>query len=116
MSGERPSAMRSLSTSTWANCLPRTCRRSERVKSPTPCDPQNVGRPGCCSSCCCYAARRRRPCLGIPASQSVVAITPSSLAARSEEHTSELQSLRHLVCRLLLDKKNNTAPLRLKFH
>src|SRR5262245_63962342 len=28
-----------------------------------------------------------------------------SLAVRSEEHTSELQSLRHLVCRLLLEKK-----------
>src|ERR1039458_9779925 len=27
-------------------------------------------------------------------------------AHRSEEHTSELQSLRHLVCRLLLEKKN----------
>src|SRR5258705_10418266 len=26
--------------------------------------------------------------------------------ARSEEHTSELQSLRHLVCRLLLEKNN----------
>src|SRR5205814_8591296 len=26
-----------------------------------------------------------------------------SVAARSEEHTSELQSLRHLVCRLLLE-------------
>src|SRR5437899_8789143 len=26
---------------------------------------------------------------------------------RSEEHTSELQSLRHLVCRLLLEKKNS---------
>src|ERR1039458_1275202 len=26
-------------------------------------------------------------------------------ATRSEEHTSELQSLRHIVCRLLLDKK-----------
>src|SRR5438045_9442501 len=26
---------------------------------------------------------------------------------RSEEHTSELQSLRHLVCRLLLEKKND---------
>src|SRR5262245_64212722 len=26
---------------------------------------------------------------------------------RSEEHTSELQSLRHLVCRLLLEKQNN---------
>src|ERR1035438_2592750 len=29
-------------------------------------------------------------------------------AYRSEEHTSELQSLRHLVCRLLLEKKNTT--------
>src|SRR5437899_5432533 len=33
---------------------------------------------------------------------------------RSEEHTSELQSLRHLVCRLLLEKKKHnkthTAP------
>src|SRR5258705_6144742 len=28
---------------------------------------------------------------------------------RSEEHTSELQSLRHLVCRLLLEKKKNNA-------
>src|SRR5690625_6724074 len=28
--------------------------------------------------------------------------------ARSEEHTSELQSRGHLVCRLLLEKKTNT--------
>src|SRR5262245_64103589 len=28
-----------------------------------------------------------------------------SKSSRSEEHTSELQSLRHLVCRLLLEKK-----------
>src|SRR5258708_24056840 len=28
-------------------------------------------------------------------------------AGRSEEHTSELQSPDHLVCRLLLEKKNN---------
>src|ERR1035441_10777395 len=28
-----------------------------------------------------------------------------AVIARSEEHTSELQSLRHLVCRLLLEKK-----------
>src|SRR5262245_47398797 len=27
---------------------------------------------------------------------------------RSEDHTSELQSLRHLVCRLLIEKKNHT--------
>src|SRR5258705_9948824 len=30
---------------------------------------------------------------------------PFSECRRSEEHTSELQSLRHLVCRLLLEKK-----------
>src|SRR5205814_7509763 len=30
----------------------------------------------------------------------------SSEGMRSEEHTSELQSLRHLVCRLLLEKEN----------
>src|ERR1035438_10855316 len=29
----------------------------------------------------------------------------SAIGSRSEEHTSELQSLRHLVCRLLLEKK-----------
>src|SRR5688572_31913709 len=29
-------------------------------------------------------------------------------ARRSEEHTSELQSQSNLVCRLLLEKKNNT--------
>src|SRR5690625_7112083 len=31
---------------------------------------------------------------------------PEHLAARSEEHTSELQSRGHLVCRLLLENKN----------
>src|SRR5436853_4973026 len=30
---------------------------------------------------------------------------PARWIRRSEEHTSELQSLRHLVCRLLLEKK-----------
>src|SRR2546429_1060152 len=34
---------------------------------------------------------------------------PASM--RSEEHTSELQSRLHLVCRLLLEKKNNADPL-----
>src|SRR3712207_8605731 len=31
------------------------------------------------------------------------------LAARSEEHTSELQSRQYLVCRLLLEKKKTTT-------
>src|SRR5262245_63837817 len=35
----------------------------------------------------------------------VANLKPSVYTIRSEEHTSELQSLRHLVCRLLLEKK-----------
>src|SRR5262245_2573842 len=45
-----------------------------------------------------------------PANGVVVVETPDSSKhseIRSEEHTSELQSLRHLVCRLLLEKKKN---------
>src|SRR3712207_7917128 len=33
---------------------------------------------------------------------------PGGRAARSEEHTSELQSRQYLVCRLLLEKKKTT--------
>src|SRR2546423_7749901 len=35
---------------------------------------------------------------------------------RSEEHTSELQSLAYLVCRLLLEKKKKRPPPRLLAH
>src|SRR5690625_5429020 len=35
---------------------------------------------------------------------------PVKLAYRSEEHTSELQSRGHLVCRLLLEKKKTNTP------
>src|SRR5438045_9185243 len=35
----------------------------------------------------------------------VMAMVLTDAKYRSEEHTSELQSLRHLVCRLLLEKK-----------
>src|SRR3712207_8083912 len=34
---------------------------------------------------------------------------PLPAGARSEEHTSELQSRQYLVCRLLLEKKNTTT-------
>src|SRR5205814_4847624 len=35
---------------------------------------------------------------------------------RSEEHTSELQSLRHLVCRLLLEKKKKNKKTFIDLH
>src|SRR3989449_5181285 len=36
-------------------------------------------------------------------------LSPAEKAMRSEEHTSELQSRLHLVCRLLLEKKKRQA-------
>src|SRR5256885_13205732 len=38
----------------------------------------------------------------------------SGLYSRSEEHTSELQSPCNLVCRLLLEKKKQYTPVRLR--
>src|SRR3712207_8806711 len=42
----------------------------------------------------------------------VVGPCPRRRAPRSEEHTSELQSRQYLVCRLLLEKKNELFPHR----
>src|SRR5258705_4901647 len=39
---------------------------------------------------------------------------PQARWHRSEEHTSELQSLRHLVCRLLLEKKKSTVTVPIR--
>src|SRR5262249_57798155 len=67
------------------------------------------------------AARSRHP----PIQQVLLAVQPGvqrrvehrlqhppvlARVPRSEEHTSELQSLTNLVCRLLLEKKNATTP------
>src|SRR2546423_8114709 len=38
-----------------------------------------------------------------------------NLAQRSEEHTSELQSLAYLVCRLLLEKKNRFGLIAVNY-
>src|SRR2546425_7440485 len=37
-------------------------------------------------------------------------LKPGGTIVRSEEHTSELQSLAYLVCRLLLEKKKKSRP------
>src|SRR5690625_6699747 len=51
------------------------------------------------------SAKRRCPSSTNPASS-------TSAPKRSEEHTSELQSRGHLVCRLLLEKKQSGRPRR----
>src|SRR2546429_4573745 len=51
---------------------------------------------------------------GYPGIAGIGAVTAARLlnhhGARSEEHTSELQSRLHLVCRLLLEKKKHQPP------
>src|SRR5690625_6531098 len=51
------------------------------------------------------------PAPGYSTGQAMVALEKimEQLPPRSEEHTSELQSRGHLVCRLLLEKKNKTS-------
>src|SRR2546425_4724333 len=52
------------------------------------------------------AAERRAP----PAATVPLPLGNARLVRRSEEHTSELQSLAYLVCRLLLEKKKQHMP------
>src|SRR5205809_1213585 len=51
----------------------------------------------------------RRPRLQATPPDTITVAAPVIVSGRSEEHTSELQSRLHLVCRLLLEKKNQ-AP------
>src|SRR2546422_9385900 len=61
-----------------------------------------------------YTTLFRSPNPANPASSSLPYTWSGSDASRamrrSEEHTSELQSRLHLVCRLLLEKKKNSEP------
>src|SRR5690348_18112644 len=52
---------------------------------------------------------------GLLARHAGLLVPAVAVGERSEEHTSELQSPVHLVCRLLLEKKNHT-PLDSRAH
>src|SRR3712207_6950878 len=71
-------------------------------------------RPSRCSRCVEARGRRpdsrSRPCPAhsAPARRPPAPHRSLHLPARSEEHTSELQSRQYLVCRLLLEKKKKT--------
>src|SRR3712207_7989315 len=59
---------------------------------------------------------------GREAAEQIVGMPAARRPTRSEEHTSELQSRQYLVCRLLLEKKKESAealllgPVRSKAH
>src|SRR5258708_13538988 len=75
----------------------RSPRRPPRARRPRrlPCAPHSAA----------VLARSSRPPLSTTVWLSCT-IATNWLSKRSEEHTSELQSPDHLVCRLLLEKKN----------
>ena len=59
-------------------------------------------------------AKLQRTNPGVPTKGQLSAVTPTG--TRSEEHTSELQSLAYLVCRLLLEKKTNNTTTQTHSH
>src|SRR2546429_4374598 len=72
---------------------------------------QGAGQPGR------LRGEERRDRVGAPVSTSIpdklffrIGEVAELTGVRSEEHTSELQSRLHLVCRLLLEKKNSRLP------
>src|SRR5437660_4292961 len=58
-----------------------------------------------------FAAKMRFRATGVSCGPE--AVFRMSLACRSEEHTSELQSRGHLVCRLLLEKKKRNRKTKI---
>src|SRR5439155_24918085 len=86
------SATTALSTLSLHDALPicSWSRPSRGTPCPIAAPPSLVQR-----SCNCLCWRRTASCL---------------TSRRSEEHTSELQSRGHLVCRLLLEKKKSRRP------
>src|ERR1039458_10626902 len=104
----------------WQSCTPGTADTAVRMRSSMPAGAEStsasmVRLPSCqhtqmtrteTPSAATASAWRSQPSDGAPSPSLTHArprITTDEL--RSEEHTSELQSLRHLVCRLLLEKK-----------
>src|SRR2546422_7896943 len=78
--------------------FPYTTLFRSRFASPRPVEPAAPASPSTYSPAPRIGESPTRP--GIFQANPLVVVT------RSEEHTSELQSRLHLVCRLLLEKKN----------
>src|SRR5687767_15430269 len=72
-----------------------SARGPDRGEDPRPCAPEHTHAPAPLTQ---FPGNRSRPA-------PVTAVPSAAGVPRSEEHTSELQSLAYLVCRLLLEKK-----------
>src|SRR5258708_31369620 len=75
--------------------------------------PLSATRPSCAISPTIFSPPRHRP--PWPATWRSARLARSRSFRRSEEHTSELQSPDHLVCRLLLEKKKKKHIIKLHY-
>src|SRR5258708_13224644 len=87
----------------WVHCEVWNCQSRTLMSLPTV-------KPAIAASACCSLALRTA--LPMTSTSRRRPLSPASPSARSEEHTSELQSPDHLVCRLLLEKKKKDAAKR----
>src|SRR2546429_3850617 len=78
------------------SCLPEAAARTKRQRKAT-----------CCGVL--GAASHRTTCSRSSAAKLTSGLILAMRTHRSEEHTSELQSRLHLVCRLLLEKKKKPS-------
>src|SRR2546430_12315440 len=99
MSGFLPFSARNLAAARWLDSPTESTRprRFSRSLSVIETLPESASWTPC-ASCCALSSSG-----GMPLARSC--IPPELLNARSEEHTSELQSQSNLVCRLLLEEK-----------
>src|SRR5205823_12468464 len=81
-----------------ATTRPSSARRRAPVEPVASSAVSTITRNSCCTSWVAESASPKRPIA----------------SRRSEEHTSELQSLAYLVCRLLLEKKKSSSN-RIRF-
>src|SRR2546422_1825890 len=106
----RPAGLTRKMETSLLPALTANSQRPSTLKTTAPCDPRPLPVPV-------------PPVATVPATVSVPSAARAKIAtafpdvrfirvytARSEEHTSELQSRLHLVCRLLLEKKKHYSP------
>src|SRR3989442_11133600 len=91
--------------------LPRSSRAGMRKCGCSPAQISRISAVMAAASAVPPAPRKRAT-----AGAATIANAPRPIVSRSEEHTSELQSRPHLVCRLLLEKKKKDLQTPVRFN
>src|SRR5207237_5909517 len=92
--------------SSWVNCAP-----SRLINGTKSGKLVAIGRLSSIATGWLAARPKTRKAIAMRWSSWVATRAPPAGKLRSEEHTSELQSHLNLVCRLLLEKKNDLEPV-----